>query len=230
MDSTVTLWTLNIDASPIDWKLAASLLDADERQRAQRFVFDRDRRRFIGRRAALRQIIAHHAGTAANDIEFRYGPYGRPSVAGLPFDFNLSHSHGFLLVAVACETRIGVDVERRQDEAIDPAVLQPYLAPAAFRQLCAESPQRRQQAFYAWWTRIEALAKARGTGIAVTPATQLDGSADDLLARALPDAEGQLHTWYPRPLEVSPLHAATLVLSAPGRAVHIKTWSPALSH
>lgn len=228
MDSTVTLWTLNLDASPIDWSLAASLLDGDERQRARRFAFERDRRRFIARRATLRQIIAHHAGTSPRDIEYCYGPFGRPEVRELALDFNLSHSHGFLLVAVAHETRVGVDVELRQDEEIDPAVLQPYLTSSAFRELCARPPQLRQKAFYDWWTRIEAFAKARGTGIAASPFPLLDGAEDDLCPRSQPDAEGKERTWYPQSVHVSPQHAATLVLAARPGPVRIAAWNPAL--
>lgn len=226
MDSTVTLWTLNLDTSPIDWDLAASLLDSEERQRAHRFAFDRDRRRFISRRAVLRQILAHHAGADAREIEFCHTPFGRPEVRDLPFDFNLSHSHGFMLVAVAYAAHVGVDVELRQDDPIDPAVLQPYLAPRAFHDLCARSPQLRQKAFYDWWTRIEAFAKARGTGIAAAPVPQLDGDENDLVPRSLPDASGREQTWHPQPVQVSPRHAATLVLSAGSRPIRVASWCP----
>lgn len=225
MDQTVSVWAQDLDSAPPDrCARALSLLDAGERSRAQRFARELDRRRYILRHAALREILAHHAGVPASAIRFAFTPFGRPHAVGLDLDFNTSHSHGLAVVAVAAQARIGVDVEFRQDEDIDPAILQPYLSPAAYAALCARPAAHRQNAFYGWWTRVEAFAKARGSGIVMAPPPPLDGSESDTHPRVQPDDTGRQQTWHPTPLALCPTHAATLVVSGAPRPVRILRW------
>src|SRR5690348_13263311 len=70
------------------------VLSADERERAGKFYFERDRRRFIVARGVLKTLLAHYLRCKPIDVHFHYGERGKPSLAecNLPLYFNLSHS------------------------------------------------------------------------------------------------------------------------------------------
>src|SRR5262245_7491801 len=91
-----------------------SVLDDDERARADALRFDPDRARFALSHAAVRCCLAERLGTAPARVRFRYGPFGKPAVEpdlGTPAPFfSLSHSRTLALVALA-DAEVGVDVE-----------------------------------------------------------------------------------------------------------------------
>lgn len=227
MDRSITLWVLELDSPTQDCARAWSLLDAGEQARAQRFVRERDRTRFVLRRAALREILAQHTGLPPDTLPFTRNPFERPSLAGIELDFNTSHSDGLAVVAVTRHGRIGIDVERRLDEDMAPAILQPHLTPAAYAAFLQHAPARRQQSFFDWWTRVEAFAKARGTGIVMSPPPPLDGDETDTRPRLLPDDLDGMRTWHPQSLSLAPTHAASLVVSDVPRTVHVRRWPAA---
>ncbi|MBS0368681.1 MAG: 4'-phosphopantetheinyl transferase superfamily protein [Proteobacteria bacterium] len=224
MDRSITLWVLDLDSPTKDCARAWSLLDAGEQARAQRFMRERDRRRFMLRRAALREILARHTGLAPHALPFTRNPFDRPSLAGIELDFNTSHSDGLAVVAVTHHGRVGIDVERRLDDALDPAILQPHLTPAAYTAFLHYPSAQQRHAFFDWWARIEAFAKARGTGIVMSPPPPLDGSEADTAPRLLPDDLGRMQTWHPQSLALAPTHSASLVVSDVVRPVHVRQW------
>jgi hypothetical protein len=92
------------------------MLSPEERERAHRFHFPVDRTRNIIGRALSRILLGHCLGVAAGSIEFEYGASGKPSLANSPrqtsLNFNVSHSGDFVLVALAYDRDLGVDIER----------------------------------------------------------------------------------------------------------------------
>jgi 4'-phosphopantetheinyl transferase len=158
--STVHVWHVSLSAS-----VASALLSDDERERAERFRIDRDRRRFIACRSALRQILAERLGQPAGQIMFAYGSRGKPYVAGSKIRFNLSHSGDDALIAIATGREVGIDVER-PDGRLSPDELAIQFLTAGERAFVDDAPRDRQLiAFLACWTRKEAWAKAVGTGL-----------------------------------------------------------------
>lgn len=76
-DDEVHVWRASLDdPEPVGGWLP--LLSADERLRAERFRFERDRRRFATGRARLRAILGRYLGAHPSTIRFVYGPRGRP--------------------------------------------------------------------------------------------------------------------------------------------------------
>ena len=116
LDNEVHVWraSLGLPAELIQqW---SQLLSADEWQRAERFHFERDRSRFIAGRSILRTILSRYLPLAPGQIEFCYGPHGKPALSGACGDqslcFNLSHSADMALYAVTRDRQIGVDIEQ----------------------------------------------------------------------------------------------------------------------
>jgi len=114
----VHVWRWWPALAPDDSEELNAFLSPDENIRAERFHFERDRRRYKACRIYLRLLLAAYSGQDAAAIEFRYGPQGKPDInrdslpaalAGL--QFNLSHSGDAALFAFSLDRSIGVDVE-----------------------------------------------------------------------------------------------------------------------
>jgi 4'-phosphopantetheinyl transferase len=145
------------------------LLAGDERQRAQRFAFERDRRRFIVARARLRQLLGERLGIEADSIELTYTAYGKPALARHPakpdLRFNLSHCEDLAVYAFARGREVGIDVEAVRALPDADALAARFFSRhenAAYLSLAACD---RPLGFFNCWTRKEALIKALGTGL-----------------------------------------------------------------
>jgi 4'-phosphopantetheinyl transferase len=108
-------WRIDL-AQPEDAVTAlGAVLSADERERAERFVFPRDRRRFVVTRACLRALLARATGVAATAVRFSYGAQGKPvmeaGAAPAVVHFSVSHSADLAVVALARDLPLGVDIE-----------------------------------------------------------------------------------------------------------------------
>ncbi|MEJ8820515.1 4'-phosphopantetheinyl transferase superfamily protein [Variovorax humicola] len=159
------LWRVDLDSAPGAHAVAA--LSAEETARAQRFVFARDRARYIAAHAALRQTLAGPAHRHAAELAFTTGRFGKPALSASPkLHFNLSHSLGVGLIGLGEDAAIGVDVEivRPMNDAI---LLAEQQFDAAERAALAalEPGPARDLAFLRCWTRKEACLKAVGTGL-----------------------------------------------------------------
>lgn len=90
------------------------MLDGEERERAQRFRFAADRRRFVVAHGLARRVLASYLGTSARRLRFARAAHGKPYLADVPenvLGFNLSHSGELVLLAVR-RGSVGVDVQR----------------------------------------------------------------------------------------------------------------------
>ena len=59
-------------------------LAADEKARAERFYFEKDRKHFIVARGVLRAILGRYLNRAPECLSFCYSSYGKPALAGEP--------------------------------------------------------------------------------------------------------------------------------------------------
>ena len=157
------LWRIDLDQHVPAAALAK--LSADEVARARRFVFERDRHRFIAAHAALHQLLAQRCGQAGKGLRFVAGRFGKPALVAADLHFNLSHSHDTGVVALSTRDELGVDVEvvRPMPDAL--ALAAAYFSPAEQAALAACPPAQRDRAFFVCWTRKEACLKAVGIGL-----------------------------------------------------------------
>ncbi len=167
--AAVDVWSVHLECSPASLAALEALLSTDERERADRFRFERDRRRFACARGVLRSLIAEYLGVRPCELMFRYGPNGKPALAG-PFEgaltFNVSHSHELALIAIARDVEMGVDVEAVRPMNDAAAIASRFFSTREVETLRALSPSLRETAFFTCWTRKEAYLKALGSGLA----------------------------------------------------------------
>ena len=161
----VLVWTFDLDA--IDPVAVTQVLSIDERDRAARFRFDIHRERYIAGRAALRYALAAVTGATPAELEFAYGPHGKPELrAGNSAYFNLSHSENRAILGVTRAAPVGVDIERVNHERGGPEIARRFFAPEEIAELERMSGAAYTAGFFECWARKEAVLKAVGTGIA----------------------------------------------------------------
>lgn len=175
----VHVWTVSLACPDAD--AAWPDLNDLERQRARSFTFDRDRRRFVIARSALRRILGKRLRIAPASLYFEHNTAGKPHLREWPeLAFNLSHSEDLAFIVLAdSPTAIGIDVEtvRAMPDAIELA--ETVCSREETDAIAADAEPDR--AFLRVWTRKEAVSKALGLGVGSIDLRQLDvGFAGEL--------------------------------------------------
>lgn len=145
-------------------------LSDEERARAARFAFERDRQRFILSHGLLRRVLSRYMPITAQAIQFGTGEHGKPTLSGPagPSDdlrFSLSHSAEYALIAVARGREVGVDVEVRKANLDCLKLAERFFAPAEAQAMATLHGDAQQRLFYRLWTAKEAYLKGRGVGL-----------------------------------------------------------------
>jgi 4'-phosphopantetheinyl transferase len=149
------------------------LLSRDERERAGRFYFRKDRDRFVARRGLLREILGRYLQLSPDWLRFSQGKNGKPGLARAVTEpavqFNLAHSNSVVLFAITMQGDIGVDIEFIRTI---PDLHELVLSVCSRReqvQWDLLTPARRLPAFFDLWTRKEAFLKGTGQGLGKPP-------------------------------------------------------------
>jgi 4'-phosphopantetheinyl transferase len=168
-DGEVHVWRASLMAGEeLIGRLGAVLAD-DEFRRAERFVFPRDRERFVVARGLLRRLLGGYLGVAPGALCFGYTEHGKPFLEAPPearaLSFNLSHSDAVALVAVTWRRRVGVDVERVRHDIQYDSIARSVFSAREYAALLDLPQEQRCAAFFTGWTRKEAYIKALGEGL-----------------------------------------------------------------
>ncbi|GAA3987783.1 4'-phosphopantetheinyl transferase family protein [Mucilaginibacter dorajii] len=159
LNTGVDVWRINIANQLTDMERFSTILQPDEVARANRYIQEKDRIRFIVSRAGLRTILAKYLHLDAPAITFKANANRKPYIEGSDLKYNVSHTNDWVLIAIA-NTDVGVDTEKI-DPAFDfPSILPDYFSPAE-TVFIGHSPEN----FFLLWTRKEALTKATSQGL-----------------------------------------------------------------
>ena len=192
--SEIHVWCLRAEqtADPDLLCRLESLLSSEEVERRDRFTHERSRLEFLLARGLARTVLASYTGTKPVDLRFSTDAFGKPlllaPVADPRLHFNLSHSHGVVVLAAALGRQLGIDVEdgSRRLEYLELA--DRFFAAPETAHLRGLTGTEQQAAFFATWTLKEAFVKAIGHGLRFpldTFSFELDG---DRLVRFRPPA------------------------------------------
>ena len=217
------LWRIALTGASDHWQ---STLSKDEQTRAERLRFARDRDQFVITRGTLRTLLAQYLNVAPTSLQFGFEATGKPylmttSGARAPLGFNVSHTHGLALLALAWHRELGVDVEQVRAELAEEMTAQQFLSPSelqAFRRL----PRALQTtAFFNSWTCKEAVLKATGAGFSIAPQTIAVTLDEDAEPRGMEVPAGD--AWSLWQVVPQPGYAGALALQGAQAAVRCYT-------
>jgi 4'-phosphopantetheinyl transferase len=190
MSDIVQLWTVSLIV-PDDTVASYFLcLSKPEQDRANRFKFVHDRRRFVVARGTLRHLLGEQFACSPESVDFYYGEYGKPSCKALtessediskPFQFNVSHSGDLALCVFGHHRTVGVDVEMIKPIHRLESMMARCLSEQ--EQLKVKTTADPLRAFLQRWTCKEAYLKAIGKGLSQSMKTvEVDLSEPRLLS------------------------------------------------
>lgn len=224
----VHIWHLLLDQPAPLVQQFAHLLSTDERAKASRFHFERDRTRYIVGRGFLRCLLGNYLDIEPQQLQFDYGRHGKPSLAGLShpdaLSFNLSHAHHLVLYAVTCGRAVGIDLEYIRQVSEPEQIVERFFTAHEIKTFYALEPSQRLDAFFRVWTFKEAYLKATGAGLS-KPLHEMEIPVPPLQPVRLPlgREHAQIHTcWSLQELSVAPGYVAAVAVE--GDEYHITYW------
>ncbi|NNJ93121.1 MAG: 4'-phosphopantetheinyl transferase superfamily protein [Halobacteria archaeon] len=164
------LWIVRPESITEGMTLAACMdtLSDQEQQRYRRFLFEKDRHRYLVSHALVRNVLSNYAEIAPAAWSFSESGHGRPEVAnpGLSdIRFNLSHTSGLAACLVTYVRDCGVDVERVHTRYGAVGVAKRMFSSAEVEDVQRLEGRDQLNYFFTRWTLREAYTKALGTGI-----------------------------------------------------------------
>lgn len=209
-------------AAPSQLTAYRALLTAEEEKRWDRLRFPKHRNQFLVARALVRGVLSHYRpGIRPSGWRFEVNAYGRPRLApgmGKDMHFNLSHTEGRVVLAVATAPLLGVDIEWCARPGSTWEAADAFFSSEEASMLRAMPPARRLRRFLDVWTLKEAYIKARGMGLSLPLADftiRFAGETGLSIAFA-PGTEGNPAPWQLWQVCAGPDYALSLALSALG--------------
>lgn len=182
-----TLWLCPLH----EWPNASrqAWLSSGERERAARYAFEHDRRRYVAARCALRERLAADTGLSPDRLRIVADAFEKPRLLGrTDCQFNLSRREDWALLGISRAGEIGVDFELLHAVDKVDALAQAHFSAAEFDAFRGLVPESKDKVFLRVWTRKEACLKALGTGLRIEPRTLEVGLGEGVarLSIALP--------------------------------------------
>lgn len=172
LENEIHVWMCAPDSITDPALLSAytSLLSEEERERQQRFYFEKDRHTFLVSHALVRKVLSKYGNIKPADWRFTRGGQGRPEIvssAGTPsLRFNLTHAQGLAACVITLDIACGIDAERIAERGNTHAVAEKMFAATELADLNAQGDAGFLDRFYDYWTLHEAYCKAQGVGLA----------------------------------------------------------------
>lgn len=155
------VWMIDLDRPPLPADVLATLLTPEEQARAARYRVGAVRDQFTLARGVLRRLLGGYLGLAPERVPILAAAGGKPHLDGGGLHFNLSHTPGLAVVAIA-PVRVGVDAEKRRDIPDADGLVRRFFSAAERASYFALPAGVRPDAFYRGWVCKEAVIKAAG--------------------------------------------------------------------
>lgn len=161
------VWAILLARDDAELSDLYGLLNDEEKSKAVRFKFEKDRKNYVAAHGVLRRILGRYLQTAPENLNFEHNYYGKPFLPENPhnIEFNLAHSSDRALVAVAKTNAVGVDIERIRRAFASLDIAGHYFSPSEYDRLRSLPEHLHTKVFFDCWTRKEAFIKAVGQGL-----------------------------------------------------------------
>ncbi len=142
------------------------LLDPSERERGRRFHQTRHQREFVVAHGVTRHVLSRYVDVAPAALQFVRNASGKPALTGIdmPIDFNLTHSGGRAVLAVATQP-LGVDLEARREDRSVMEIAERFFYGDELACIRSRPIDEQNTMFFRFWVAKEAVLKAEGIGL-----------------------------------------------------------------
>jgi len=143
-----------------------SILDKKEREEVGKYKYKKDQDRALFSRVLLKKILSQYSGVALEKIKIKRDDHGRPFSANKEcsfWDFNVSHSGSWWVMALNNKGRVGIDIE--ECKKFDFHSLVDNFFQSQERAYVLQNKNNNLSRFYYIWTLKEAYLKAKGRGL-----------------------------------------------------------------
>lgn len=227
----VHVWAISVREFASVAAILALPLSDQERARAERFHVAADRERFIVAHGVMRSLLGRYLNLEPAYVPVTWRSYGKPmlhrELVSYQLEFNISHSRDLILMAVACERAVGIDIEYRRVDLSWEAIAQSFFAPGEILALHMLPIDARMPAFFDVWTRKEAYCKAIGKGLSL-PFEQFEVSvAAEQPAVVLHDLidPGASDDWSLTTVDAGAEYSAALAVFTHGSLIQQHCWA-----
>lgn len=200
--SDVHIWGVTLEASDRCLTQCSGWLSPDEHLRTARFLREEHRRRYILAHGALRSVLSRYCGVAPASLKFSRTPSGKPTLPAASVDrrrlsFNLSHSAGRALIAVASGQEIGVDLDQLHGDLDAAKLARRFFTKAEHLAIMKLPPEQQRPAFIRYWVAKEAVLKGQGVGLPSLEGCEIEfaSSGDQAQVRTSADSSMQPGWW-----------------------------------
>jgi 4'-phosphopantetheinyl transferase len=168
-----------VPATPEMVEAARATLSAEERVRADRFIFAKDRHEYTLAHDLLRRCLSMYRHVEPSAWEFETAPDGKPFLPGdRSLAFNLSHTRGLVACAIGTGMPVGVDAEGATRVSDAGAIAERYFSLSEVASLGRRRDAAHKLRFLELWTLKEAFIKAVGVGLS-QPLDSMSFALDD---------------------------------------------------
>lgn len=165
----VHVWHVNVKSLAGRVHQWSNLLSQTERSRSEAFAHQSDQERFVIAHGVLRILIGRYLNVAPANLKFAEVARKKPCLEAIYADsglqFNLSHSHGYVLLAFTYNRQVGIDIEYMRSLPDLEKIANKTFSLQENKEIKKLKPEERIAAFYRCWTRKEAFVKALGEGL-----------------------------------------------------------------
>jgi len=195
---TIHVWGFALEGGETVLDRFKVWLSQEERVRAAQFIYREDQTRYALAHGGLRAVLACYLERDPTVLQFQAGVTGKPILLDQhnhPHDlrFNLSHSHGRMLIAVAQGQDVGIDIEQIRDKVEAVKLAERFYTPAEYQQVLSRAGADQARQFYRYWVAKEAVLKGQGVGLVSLQQCEIDSSETvaSAAAKILPGAPMQ---------------------------------------
>jgi 4'-phosphopantetheinyl transferase len=164
-ENEIHIYRSSLESTSEQFKKYVSLLSPDELQKAYRYKFEKDRANYISGRALLRNLLGKYLDQSPGKITFSYSDKGKPYIKDSAVKFNLAHSGGKAVFAIANNIEVGIDIEFMRELPDALQIAKRFFSDGEVKEFSETREGDIRTAFFNCWTRKEAFIKAVGEGL-----------------------------------------------------------------
>ena len=143
------------------------MLSTEERERSSRFIFDKDREKYIIAHGILRVLLSNYLGKEPCNLELVRDKYQKLFISDNFLKFNISHSQDIVVIAVSKNIDLGIDVEYINRKIGYEDIAAKYFSRYEYKKIMSSEfdEGKQKELFFSYWVSKEAFIKLIGRGL-----------------------------------------------------------------